>query len=117
MLAGIYLHIPFCLRKCPYCDFYSVTDLGAVPRFVDALITEIHRAADQSGQDDRMYDSIYFCGGTPCLLDIRDMDRVLSTLYSAFSISPDTEITLEVNPGSFDTDHPAAWRRDRKSVV
>lgn len=95
--AGIYIHVPFCIRKCRYCDFYSQTDLSLCDAFVDALIREIELASDPGPVD-----SLYFGGGTPSLLDPTQIERVILSLRARFAISPDPEITLETNPGTVD---------------
>ena len=104
--AGIYLHIPFCARKCGYCDFYSVTDTGRQDAFQRALTAEIRRRA----HPDWRVDSIYFGGGTPSLLAPPFFERLLEILDRAFRIHNDVEITLEVNPGTVDFDQLAAYR-------
>lgn len=96
--AGIYLHIPFCERKCRYCDFYSVTTGGREEAFMAAVITEIKRRRDP----DWAVDSIYFGGGTPSLMPPAFYARVLAALGEAFDLQDDIEITLEANPGTVD---------------
>jgi len=102
LTAGIYLHIPFCRKKCPYCDFYSVAagdDL--IPAFVDAAILESNR---NSGSEfgDFVYDSIYLGGGTPSLLDPHDIDRLIGNMRAKYSIDSHAEISMECNPSSLD---------------
>ena len=104
--AGIYLHIPFCARKCGYCDFYSVTDTGRQDDFQRALTAEIRRRA----HSDWRVDSIYFGGGTPSLLSPPFFQRLLAILNQAFRIQRGVEITLEANPGTVDLDRLAAYR-------
>ena len=74
MPAGLYIHVPFCKSKCPYCHFYSTTEMGCAARFIDALDRETrgyrHRFA--------AFDTIYIGGGTPSLLTIADLDRILA---------------------------------------
>ena len=95
--AGIYIHVPFCVKKCRYCDFYSVTDLSRRRDFTDALIREIERAPDPGPVD-----SLYFGGGTPSVLDPAEIARLVAAVLERFSFHPDSEITLEVNPGTVD---------------
>ena len=93
---GIYLHIPFCLSKCPYCDFYSLpyrTDLAE--HYCDCLCKAI-AAAPSAG---RPVDSIYFGGGTPVLLG-EHLNDLLKAVRQQFSVSSDCEITLEANPAA-----------------
>ncbi len=95
--AGIYIHIPFCIHKCRYCDFYSSTDLNLRDNFIAALQREITLAPDPGPAD-----SLYFGGGTPSLLDPDQVAAVITAARTRFHLSTDTEITLEVNPGTVD---------------
>jgi oxygen-independent coproporphyrinogen-3 oxidase len=94
--AGIYVHIPFCERKCPYCDFYSICDPLLYNPFFDALVREIELAADQS----RRCDTVYFGGGTPTVMGAESITAILEKLKRHFDILPDSEITIEANPGT-----------------
>lgn len=107
--TGLYLHIPFCVRKCAYCDFYSLTDLSLADPYVNALITHIILLAPQMG--DRLFDTIYIGGGTPSLLGEKRMDALLEAVLSCFSVSADAEITAEVNPATVDTDGLRTFRQ------
>lgn len=104
--TGLYIHIPFCARKCRYCDFYSVVAPERHHAFAEALQTEIRlrRAPDLA------VDSIHFGGGTPSLLHPRILVRLLEALRVAFDVVPDAEIALEANPGSLDPPRLAALR-------
>ena len=95
--AGIYIHVPFCIRKCRYCDFYSVTDLDRRADFVAALLREIELAPDPGPAD-----ALYFGGGTPSLLAPPQIASVIQAVQNRFHFSPETEITLEANPGTVD---------------
>jgi oxygen-independent coproporphyrinogen III oxidase len=97
-LYGIYIHIPFCVRKCPYCDFYSVTDLSLIPRFVGAVIREI----EMSDRSPVAVDTIFFGGGTPSVLTAGQISDIVGAIRRCFDVSPDAEITMEVNPGTID---------------
>jgi oxygen-independent coproporphyrinogen-3 oxidase len=97
-MSGIYIHIPFCERKCVYCDFYSIADHSMLPGFINALIEEIKLCGKYSTEED--VETIYFGGGTPSLLQSDDLSRILSALRINFSIKTDAEITLEANPGT-----------------
>ena len=94
--AGLYIHIPFCRRKCGYCDFYSVTDTVLAAEFLTALETEMRLRADRSLD----FDTIYIGGGTPSVLRADDIRRILNAVENTFDVRPDAEITLEVNPGT-----------------
>jgi oxygen-independent coproporphyrinogen-3 oxidase len=95
--AGIYVHVPFCTKKCKYCSFYSIED----KRFEDYLKL-IEKSIDSAKIKLPLTDSIYFGGGTPSLLPPEYIDAVLNKINSKFNISDDTEITLELNPGTID---------------
>lgn len=95
--AGLYLHIPFCCRRCRYCDFYSQTDQGLKARFVAALCQEM--AGSAKGFSHPM-DSIYLGGGTPSLLSVPAVSSILESASKYFCLSPHPEITLEANPGT-----------------
>jgi putative oxygen-independent coproporphyrinogen III oxidase len=94
--AGLYIHIPFCLKKCPYCDFYSITDPSLQPSFLDALISEMNMI----GKTGLVYDTLYIGGGTPSILDGADLKKIINTARQCFDILSDAETTLEVNPGT-----------------
>lgn len=109
-LYGIYIHIPFCIRKCPYCDFYSVTDLSLIPRFVGAVIREVM----MSEKPPVPVDSIFFGGGTPSVIGAGHIGDILDSVRQYFDISADAEITMEVNPGTIDL---GSLRRYHKAGV
>ena len=105
--AGLYVHIPFCKRKCPYCDFYSVTDLERIPLFLKGLAKEMELIEwDLPG-----FDTFYFGGGTPSLLDVGDIEQVIETGFRQFEFLPDVEITVEVNPGTVTAEKLADYGR------
>ncbi len=95
-MAGIYIHIPFCKSKCSYCDFYSVANKTRIPDFIDALLIEIDKNKDQL--KDKHIETIYFGGGTPSILNLSDIDRIISKIYTNFDIIPSPEISFEANP-------------------
>ncbi len=99
---GLYIHIPFCLRKCAYCGFYS--EAGHSPAemsaYVDALLSEICWYGSQPALANRPVDTIFLGGGTPSLLPAAEIDRILSTLRDTFPVAPGAEITLECNPAT-----------------
>lgn len=96
MNAGLYIHIPFCVKKCPYCDFYSITDRSLYPAFMDALISEMRMTRDPS----LTFDTLYMGGGTPSVLDAKIIGKIIETACQSYEILPHAEITLEVNPGT-----------------
>ena len=104
--GGIYVHIPFCVCKCRYCDFYSTTELDLIPRFLAALDREIQMVPC----DGLVFDSIYLGGGTPSVLSPDQAQRVLERLFERFSLLPDVEVNFELNPGTSGRDKLAAYR-------
>jgi len=105
---GLYLHVPFCSKICPYCDF-AVTTGGRQRRaeFVASLIAE---AALWSGEP-FSFDTVYFGGGTPSALEPDDLARIVDALRSSFAISPEAWIFLEANPEDVTPESLTAWRR------
>jgi oxygen-independent coproporphyrinogen-3 oxidase len=97
-LASLYVHIPFCARKCLYCDFYSVERPEAVEDFLAALSCEI--ALRRPGNDHVTFDTTFFGGGTPSLLAPWQLESILTRLHATFRIASNAEITLEANPGT-----------------
>ncbi len=104
--AGLYIHIPFCLKKCLYCDFYSITDISLVAEFVSALPAEISMREDQA----LPCDTIYFGGGTPSILQYGHIHQILDKIHQCFPINRKSEITIEVNPGTVTEQTLAAYR-------
>jgi putative oxygen-independent coproporphyrinogen III oxidase len=100
--AGLYIHIPFCRKKCRYCDFYSVTDPSLQPSYLKALQLEMRLAA--ASHPALSFDTLYLGGGTPSALGIGAVEKIIIAARRAFSFLPDTEVTVEVNPGTVDFD-------------
>jgi putative oxygen-independent coproporphyrinogen III oxidase len=99
---ALYVHIPWCVRKCPYCDFNSHAARGEIPesRYLDALTRDLEQAAPQVWG--REIGSIFIGGGTPSLFSPDAIDRLLASARALLSVSPLAEITLEANPGTFE---------------
>lgn len=95
--VGIYFHVPFCRRKCPYCDFYSV---GASESLLDAYTQETIRRVRRLEGEGVSADTVYFGGGTPALLGGERIFSIMSVLRECVSLSRDTEITVEANPSA-----------------
>ncbi len=93
-MAGLYIHIPFCKRKCLYCDFYSCTDLSVKDAYVDALVDEMSLRRKYITK----VDTVYFGGGTPSLMSAKDFVRIFSSINKLFDLSNCAEITVEINP-------------------
>ena len=93
-LPGLYIHVPFCKSKCPYCDFYSVTSLSLIPAWLSAIKKEVLLYNDRFTS----FDSLYLGGGTPTIISEPDLIHLLEYLFTHFSFSPDSEISIEANP-------------------
>jgi oxygen-independent coproporphyrinogen-3 oxidase len=107
---ALYVHFPWCVRKCPYCDFNSHTLHGELPEalYVDALLRDLGvQAADAQGRE---VASVFFGGGTPSLFAPAAVARLLGALRSELLFAPDAEITLEANPGTIERGRFADYR-------
>ncbi|GAB6097984.1 radical SAM family heme chaperone HemW [Desulfatiferula olefinivorans] len=103
-MNGLYIHVPFCVQKCPYCDFYSVTDLSLRNDWVRAVTIEIQRVAAAECPEHRTVDTVYFGGGTPSVLSATHIGALLMAVSKAYHLTADVEITLEMNPGTVTAD-------------
>ena len=105
---GLYLHWPFCQAKCPYCDFNShVVASVDQTRWAAAFEKEIDRIADMTG--DRVLNSVFFGGGTPSLMDVATVDRILARIQKHWRLANDFEVTLEANPTSIEAQRFAGY--------
>ncbi len=95
---GVYVHFPYCAKKCPYCDFNSHTVAHDDVIYADAVLTELHARAESFGAGKLR--SIFFGGGTPSLWDPRQVGRVIREIEATFGLEDNVEITLEANPGT-----------------
>lgn len=104
---SLYVHIPWCVRKCPYCDFNSHTARGELPEaaYVDQLIRDLDAECARWPLRDRVLQSIFIGGGTPSLFSPAAYVRLLDAVRARFPLSPTCEITLEANPGTVDEAH------------
>jgi len=93
-IPGLYIHIPFCLSKCHYCDFYSLTSVSAVPDFLDAFFKEMEVYRNRFDP----FDTVYIGGGTPSLLSPEQLERILIGVRKNFNLISNPEITIETNP-------------------
>jgi oxygen-independent coproporphyrinogen-3 oxidase len=108
---SLYVHLPWCLRKCPYCDFNShEMKPGEMPeqRYLDAVVADLESALPLVWG--RPVASIFIGGGTPSLFSPRGIDRLLADIRARLKLAPDCEITLEANPGTFEKDRFKAFR-------
>ncbi|MFZ0135160.1 MAG: radical SAM family heme chaperone HemW [Desulfobacterales bacterium] len=107
--AGLYIHVPFCRKKCRYCDFYSVSTLDLQTGYLVALRQEMMLAA--AAHPALYFDTLYLGGGTPSVLGAGGVEEIIATARRAFSFLADTEVTVEVNPGTIDRDSLQRLRR------
>ncbi|MBW2617138.1 MAG: radical SAM family heme chaperone HemW, partial [Deltaproteobacteria bacterium] len=91
---GLYIHVPFCLSKCPYCDFYSITSISLIPSWLEGVLKELQMYKDRFST----FDTLYMGGGTPSLLNPNQLSTLMDFLVRNFEFSPETEITIEANP-------------------
>lgn len=110
MAAGLYIHVPFCRRKCPYCNFYSI---AAEPEQLEAYTQAVCRNLRHYARQETV-DTVYFGGGTPSLLSPAQIGQILETAGACFLLSADAEVTLEANPATVTT---AQLRQLRNSGV
>jgi oxygen-independent coproporphyrinogen III oxidase len=105
--AGLYIHIPFCRSRCSYCDFATGIYQGQLAEtYVNAVVDEIVTSSNTG----RQVDTVYFGGGTPSLLTPAQLDRILAALHKRFMVQPDSEVTLEMNPGTVTRDQLREFR-------
>lgn len=107
--TGLYIHFPFCIRKCSYCDFYSLPyQADQAEAYYEALLSEVKEVAED--QTWGRIGSIYLGGGTPSLMKAGQLETLLALIHASFSVIPDCEITMEANPGTVDLDSLKAIR-------
>ena len=107
---SLYVHLPWCLKKCPYCDFNSHEAGGELPeqRYIAALMADLEAALPLIWG--RTVHSVFVGGGTPSLFSPQAIDRLLAAIRARLRLAPDCEITLEANPGTFEKDRFRAFR-------
>lgn len=111
MSAGLYIHVPFCARVCPYCDFAVTTgDATAKSRYVDVLGSEIRLARETDFVRAVTFDTVYLGGGTPSALTPHEIGEILTRLRADLPVQDDAWITLEANPEDVAVSSAAAWR-------
>ncbi|BET96085.1 radical SAM family heme chaperone HemW [Xenorhabdus taiwanensis] len=108
---SLYIHIPWCVQKCPYCDFNSHALKGDVPHqeYVDHLLADLHVDLPMIG--DREVSTIFIGGGTPSLLSAEGMQRLLDSVRASLPLSPQAEITMEANPGTVEAARFSAYQQ------
>ncbi len=107
---SLYVHLPWCVSKCPYCDFNSHTAGAAPPRerYLAALCADLEHEAKRAVGRELV--SVFLGGGTPSLFPPAEIRRLLDTVSQRFSLAPDVEITMEANPGTVECGDPAGYR-------
>lgn len=109
---GIYVHIPFCMQKCSYCDFVSyVGKEKQVKTYIEALKKEIEMISQQMDKKEWSISTIYIGGGTPSFIDSNYIVEIMQTIQSCFKVSKEVEITIEVNPGTITIEKLKQYRQ------
>ena len=108
-MAGIYIHIPFCKRRCIYCDFFSTTQSEKKPAYIRALCQELEIRKDYLEGED--IETIYLGGGTPSQLTHEELEAIFTYIYKTYRVNPDAEITLEANPDDLTPEYVAMLRQ------
>ena len=111
---GIYVHIPFCKRKCNYCDFVSCTRIEMQEKYVESLLKEIEyykNKITEEGRNNFKVTTIYFGGGTPSIINERYIVHILNTIKINFMVDVNAEITIEVNPGTVTREKILMYKR------
>ena len=108
-MAGIYIHIPFCKRRCIYCDFFSTIQSEKKPTYIHALCQELEiRKNYLEGEE---IETIYLGGGTPSQLTEKELNEIFTSLYNIYKVKEDAEITLEANPDDLTPEYVSMLRR------
>jgi oxygen-independent coproporphyrinogen-3 oxidase len=113
-MAGIYIHIPFCKKRCTYCDFYTEVAPQLIPNLIDSIVKELQIRKDYL-QNETIH-TIYFGGGTPSILNKSQFELIFDAIYKIYNVADDAEITFEANPDDLTTDflasiHPLPFNR------
>ena len=108
--ASLYIHIPWCIKKCPYCDFNSHVYKDNLPEtaYIEKLIADLKQ--DLPLLQDRKFTSVFIGGGTPSLFSPGGIETLLSAVEKLAGFSDDIEITMEANPGTFELEKFSAFR-------
>lgn len=106
-MSNLYIHFPFCLKKCSYCNFYSTASSSHREHYSDALIEELKKRKELWNNE---FDTIYFGGGTPSMLSSIELSKILESVYKHLKISRNAEITLEANPENVNNASLKEWR-------
>ena len=107
-MAGLYIHVPFCAKRCLYCDFFSNTEMKYKEPYINALIKEMELRKGYIGNE--ALETIYFGGGTPSQLDEKDFGKIFEAIYRHFDVAEQMEITLEANPDDMKREYVSLLR-------
>ena len=107
-MAGIYIHIPFCKRRCIYCDFFSTAQSEKKAEYVHVLVRELEMRKDYLGNEE--IETIYLGGGTPSQLSKEELEEIFAHIYKVYKVTPDAEITLEANPDDLTPEYVSMLR-------
>ena len=107
-MSGLYFHIPFCRKACTYCDFHFSTSLRTKPVVLEAMHTELRQRAHEL--NGATVETLYFGGGTPSQLTDAELKAFIDQARTLFTVTPDAEVTMEVNPDDVDAERLAAWK-------
>ena len=105
---GLYIHIPFCIKKCRYCDFYSLSCKNT-DKYVSALCNHIRKEA--KSYEDYEIDTVFIGGGTPSVLSCNELEKILATVKSSLNLTQDAEFSMEANPGTLDREKLECLKR------
>jgi oxygen-independent coproporphyrinogen-3 oxidase len=107
---SLYVHLPWCVHKCPYCDFNSYSGGADAPRqrYLDALLVDLEQEGEHAAG--RRIETVFLGGGTPSLFSPQEIERLLSGIGKSFQVAETAEVTMEANPGTVDCASPAAYR-------
>ena len=108
-MAGIYIHIPFCKRRCIYCDFFSTTQSEKKSTYIHALCQELGMRKEYLEGED--IETIYLGGGTPSQLSREELEEIFTYIYKVYSVQPQAEITLEANPDDLTSEYVSMLRQ------
>jgi oxygen-independent coproporphyrinogen-3 oxidase len=107
-MAGLYIHVPFCKKRCVYCDFFSHTQIRYKDQYLSAVVKEMAMRKDYIAGEP--LETVYLGGGTPSLLSAADLERVFDAIYRLFPVKENAEITLEANPEDMTPGYVASLR-------
>jgi len=111
VIRALYLHIPYCERKCAYCDFTSVGGVRGQGEYAEALRRELRHLAERLDPESIRLDTVFVGGGTPSLVDAALLHGILDEVHACFAVAPDAEVTMEANPSSTTPRKADAWLR------